>query len=148
MSPAPTCVGPYRVVGVLGEGGMGRVYLGDRDGGHGPRVALKVIRSDLARAADATALTRTGSAWPDDVRPGRPPGCTGAFGDALEVAVDGRGDFVRHGDTVLGSGPTLAYGRASRVGGTVWTSRESGVECRVDATRHGFSISRTRYALF
>jgi eukaryotic-like serine/threonine-protein kinase len=88
------------------------------------------------------------SAWPDDVRPGRPPDCAGAFGDALAVSGTDRGDFVCHGDTVLGSGPTLDYGQAIRVGGTACTSRESGVECRVDATRHGFSISRTRYTLF
>ena len=88
------------------------------------------------------------SAWPDDVRPGRPPDCAGAFGDALAVSGEDRGDFVCHGDTVAGSGPTLDYGQALRVGGTVCTSRESGVECRIDDTRHGFSISRTRYSLF
>ena len=88
------------------------------------------------------------SAWPDDTRPGRPPDCAGAFGDALAVSGTDRGDFVCHGDTVFGGGPTLDYGQAARVGGTVCTSRESGVECRIDATRHGFSISRTRYALF
>ena len=59
-----------------------------------------------------------------------------------------RGDFVCHGDTVFGSGPTLDYGKAVRVGATVCTSRESGVECRIDTTRHGFSISRTRYTIF
>jgi hypothetical protein len=64
------------------------------------------------------------------------------------VTGDDRGDFLCHGDAVFGSGPTPDYGQAIRVGGTACTSRESGVECRVDATRHGFSISRTRYTLF
>src|SRR5215831_4194714 len=42
----PRQVGPYRLLGRLGVGGMGRVYLG-RSGG-GPPVAVKVIRTDLA----------------------------------------------------------------------------------------------------
>jgi eukaryotic-like serine/threonine-protein kinase len=41
-------VGPYRVVGVLGRGGMGTVYLAERDDGHfHHRVALKVLRRGL-----------------------------------------------------------------------------------------------------
>jgi hypothetical protein len=42
----PAQVGPYRLAGVLGDGGMGRVYLGQSAGGR--RVAVKVIRPDLA----------------------------------------------------------------------------------------------------
>jgi serine/threonine-protein kinase len=41
-------IGPYRVVDVLGHGGMGTVYLADRvDGGFEQRVALKVIKPGL-----------------------------------------------------------------------------------------------------
>jgi serine/threonine protein kinase len=47
-------MGPYRLVGRLGEGGMGRVFLGMSAGGR--PVAVKVIRSDLA--ADAEFRTR------------------------------------------------------------------------------------------
>ena len=43
---APVAVGPFRLVGVLGSGGMGRVYLGESAGGR--RVAIKVIRADEA----------------------------------------------------------------------------------------------------
>jgi serine/threonine protein kinase len=43
----PGLIGPYRVVGVLGEGGMGRVYLGIDD--DGVEVAVKVVHADLAR---------------------------------------------------------------------------------------------------
>ncbi|HLT12149.1 MAG TPA: serine/threonine-protein kinase [Micromonosporaceae bacterium] len=42
----PASIGPYRLLGVLGRGGMGRVYLGESLTGR--RVAIKVIRADLA----------------------------------------------------------------------------------------------------
>ncbi len=41
-------IGPYQPIRVLGEGGMGRVYLAERaDGQFSQQVALKVIRSEL-----------------------------------------------------------------------------------------------------
>lgn len=42
----PRTIGPYTVLGVLGRGGMGKVYLGQSWAGK--RVAIKVIRSDIA----------------------------------------------------------------------------------------------------
>jgi serine/threonine protein kinase len=42
----PVSVGSFRLLGVLGSGGMGRVYLGESPTGR--RVAIKVIRPDLA----------------------------------------------------------------------------------------------------
>ena len=42
----PTSVASYRLLGVLGGGGMGRVYLGESRTGR--RVAIKIIRAELA----------------------------------------------------------------------------------------------------
>ena len=41
----PTVVASYRLLGVLGNGGMGRVYLGQSPSGR--QVAIKVVRADL-----------------------------------------------------------------------------------------------------
>ncbi len=42
----PADVGPFKLLGVLGNGGFGRVYLGQAPDGQ--RVAVKVIKPDLA----------------------------------------------------------------------------------------------------
>src|SRR5262249_51420914 len=42
----PTVLGSYRLIGVLGDGGMARVYLGQSPTGR--RLAIKVIRAGLA----------------------------------------------------------------------------------------------------
>src|SRR5713101_8661683 len=42
----PRVIGPYRLIGQLGRGGMGRVFLGLSAGGR--PVAVKVIRAELA----------------------------------------------------------------------------------------------------
>src|SRR6266536_3530690 len=52
----PQLIGPYRLRGRLGAGGMGRVYLGLSPGGRA--VAVKVIRADLAQDAGFRARFR------------------------------------------------------------------------------------------
>jgi non-specific serine/threonine protein kinase/serine/threonine-protein kinase len=47
-SPVPERIGPYRILDVLGEGGMGVVYEADETGSVRRRVALKVIRAGFA----------------------------------------------------------------------------------------------------
>ena len=46
-STDPTTVGNYQLTAVLGNGGMGRVYLGHSPSGR--RVAIKVIQPDLVQ---------------------------------------------------------------------------------------------------
>jgi serine/threonine protein kinase len=52
----PELIGPYRLRGRLGAGGMGRVYLGLSPGGRA--VAVKVIRADLAQDGEFRARFR------------------------------------------------------------------------------------------
>ncbi|MER7669943.1 serine/threonine-protein kinase [Kitasatospora sp. NPDC096128] len=52
----PSVVGSYRVLGRLGEGGMGCVYLGRTAGGR--TVALKVVRPELVADAEFRARFR------------------------------------------------------------------------------------------
>ncbi|WP_143435251.1 serine/threonine-protein kinase, partial [Henriciella aquimarina] len=50
--PAPERAGAYRITGLIGQGGMGAVYLGERDSGDfDHRVAIKVIRPGALRAS-------------------------------------------------------------------------------------------------
>jgi eukaryotic-like serine/threonine-protein kinase len=49
----PPSIGPYRLLGRLGTGGMGQVFLGRSAGGR--LVAVKVIRPDLAEEQDFRA---------------------------------------------------------------------------------------------
>ena len=86
-------VGPYWLLGPLGSGGMGRVYLGRSPGGR--RVAVKVIRAELAGRAEfrnrfarevAAARTVSGVFTAAVVD----AGCTGATAYVCCRAVAGR----------------------------------------------------------
>lgn len=49
-TPGTARVGPYRIVGVLGEGAMGLVYLAEQDAPVRREVALKVLRAGMPTA--------------------------------------------------------------------------------------------------
>ncbi|MFC4495862.1 DUF4328 domain-containing protein [Streptomyces ovatisporus] len=65
----PRSIGGFRLLGRLGEGGMGRVYLARSK--RGRTVAVKVVKNELARqpdfrrrfAQEITAARRVGEAW-------------------------------------------------------------------------------------
>ena len=94
----PRRLGPYRVVGRLGEGGMGTVFLAEKVTGGGVPVAVKVIRAEYARdelfrerfRREAEAARRVA------------PFCTA---QVLDVVLDGDVTYLV---TEFIDGPTLA----------------------------------------
>jgi serine/threonine protein kinase len=117
LGPAdPVQVGPYRLVGRLGEGGMGRVFLGRSPGGR--PVAVKMVRPEYAAdsrfrqrfAAEVEAARRVGGfftaqvvdAGPDD----NPPWLVTAYvaGPSLQTAVREHGPLPVETVRALGAG--------------------------------------------
>ncbi|MEU5957756.1 PQQ-binding-like beta-propeller repeat protein [Streptomyces sp. NPDC047525] len=114
-SPHPARIGPYRIAGTLGEGGMGAVYLGrDRRGG---AAAVKVLRAELARdqgmvrrfrrEADAASAVRgrgVAQVLAYDLE-GPVPWIAADFlaGPTLREAVAAHGTFTEGGARALGA---------------------------------------------
>ncbi|MFB8752119.1 serine/threonine-protein kinase [Streptomyces parvulus] len=112
----PTEVGPYRLLGRLGSGGMGRVYLGRSAGGR--TVAVKIVHPHFAldeefRARfrrEVAAARRVGGAWTAPVLDADPearvPWVATAYaaGPSLTAAVPDGGPLPAHSVRVLGAG--------------------------------------------
>ncbi|MDT6986230.1 serine/threonine-protein kinase [Streptomyces lusitanus] len=112
----PTVVGPYRLLGRLGSGGMGRVYLGRSAGGR--TVAVKIVHPHFAldeefRARfrrEVDAARRVGGAWTAPVLDADPdarvPWVATAYaaGPSLTAAVTELGALPEHTVRTLGAG--------------------------------------------
>ncbi|MGY0069001.1 protein kinase domain-containing protein [Streptomyces sp. QTS137] len=112
----PTAVGPYRLLGRLGAGGMGRVYLGRSAGGR--TVAVKIVHPHFAldeefRARfrrEVEAARRVGGAWTAPVLDADPearvPWVATAYaaGPSLTAAVTHGGPLPARTVRVLGAG--------------------------------------------
>lgn len=125
----PTVVGPYRLLGRLGSGGMGRVYLGRSAGGR--TVAVKMVHPHFAldeefRARfrrEVDAARRVGGAWTAPVLDADPeatvPWVATAYaaGPSLTAAVtDSDGPLPAHTVRVLGAGLAEALAAVHELG--------------------------------
>ncbi|MFJ6393701.1 protein kinase [Streptomyces sp. NPDC091972] len=124
----PTAVGPYRLLGRLGSGGMGRVYLGRSAGGR--TVAVKIVHPHFAldeefRARfrrEVDAARRVGGAWTAPVLDADPEAAvpwvaTGyAAGPSLASAVTDGGPLPEHSVRVLGAGLAEALAAVHQLG--------------------------------
>lgn len=124
----PTAVGPYRLLGRLGSGGMGRVYLGRSAGGR--TVAVKIVHPHFAldeefRARfrrEVEAARRVGGAWTAPVLDADPEAAvpwvaTGyAAGPSLAAAVTDSGALPAHSVRALGAGLAEALAAVHELG--------------------------------
>ncbi|GAA2946572.1 MULTISPECIES: serine/threonine-protein kinase [Streptomyces] len=124
----PTVVGPYRLLGRLGSGGMGRVYLGRSAGGR--TVAVKIVHPHFAldeefRARfrrEVEAARRVGGAWTASVLDADPearvPWVATAYaaGPSLSAAVADFGPLPAHTVRVLGAGLAEALATVHELG--------------------------------
>ncbi|MEV5356488.1 serine/threonine-protein kinase [Streptomyces sp. NPDC052693] len=124
----PTVVGPYRLLGRLGSGGMGRVYLGRSAGGR--TVAVKIVHPHFAldeefRARfrrEVEAARRVGGAWTAPVLDADPdarvPWVATAYaaGPPLSAAVADGGPLPAHTVRALGAGLAEALAAVHALG--------------------------------
>ncbi|MEV0952996.1 protein kinase [Promicromonospora sp. NPDC050249] len=119
----PASVGPYRLLGRLGRGGMGAVYLGRSRGGR--EVAVKVVSPELSAddqfrrrfVREVAAARRVGGFYTAavvdaDTGADRPWMATSYIpGPTLQAAVDTQGPFTVEAVRAIGAG--LAEGLAT-----------------------------------
>jgi hypothetical protein len=80
--------------------------------------------------------------------PPRPADCEFDYGQGIGLSAGEQAGFVCAGDTAMGGGDPLAYGKSITKGDLTCGSAEAGITCRDGATGHGFTISREVYKVF
>jgi len=80
--------------------------------------------------------------------PPRPADCEFDYGQGIGMSAGEQAAFVCAGDTAMGAGQPLAYGKSITKGDLTCESAEAGITRRDSATGHGFTIAREAYKVF
>ncbi|MGA4850540.1 serine/threonine-protein kinase [Streptomyces sp. G5(2025)] len=151
----PTVIGPYRLLGRLGSGGMGRVYLGRSEGGR--TVAVKIVHPHFALDEEFRARFRNeveaarlvGGDWTAPVLDADPEAAvpwvaTGyAAGPSLTEAVREGAPLPAHSVRVLGAGLAEALAHVHGLGLVHRDVKPSNVLLTLDGPRLiDFGIAR------
>lgn len=80
--------------------------------------------------------------------PPKPSSCPVDWGNGLTLGRQGKPRYTCAGDTVLGQGRKLAYGKSVSVGRFRCTSRKGAMRCINRRNNHGFALSRERARRF
>jgi len=80
--------------------------------------------------------------------PPKPADCDLDWGNGISVYQDQQAAFTCAGDTVLGEGDVLAYGRSLQAGEFVCDSSRTALSCSNVSSGHGFTLSVQQYDLF
>ncbi|MBA2793408.1 MAG: hypothetical protein H0U32_05370 [Thermoleophilaceae bacterium] len=80
--------------------------------------------------------------------PPKPSSCPVDWGNGLTLGRQGKPRYTCAGDTVLGQGRKLAYGKSVSVGRFRCTSRKGAMRCINRRNNHGFELSRERARRF